>query len=50
MKTLIRLLLDDLGLQCLPIPICPKTLDHYGTGLFISSFTGPVKVDVYNAG
>ena len=21
---------SDLGLHCLPIPICPKTLDHYG--------------------
>ena len=32
-KTLIRLLLyeqTDLGLHCLPRPICPKTLDHYG--------------------
>ena len=35
MKTLIRLLLkeqSDLGLHCLPRPICPKTLDHYGNG------------------
>ena len=33
MKTLIRLLLEeqsDLGLHCLPRPICPKTWDHYG--------------------
>ena len=33
MKTLIRLLLEeqsDLGLHCLPRPICLKTLDHYG--------------------
>ena len=33
MKTLIRLLLEeqsDLGLHCLPRPVCPKTLDHYG--------------------
>ena len=22
---------SDLGLHCLPRPICPKTLDHYGT-------------------
>ena len=22
---------SDLGLQCLPRHICPKTLDHYGT-------------------
>ena len=21
---------SDLGLYCLPRPICPKTLDHYG--------------------
>ena len=38
MKTLIRLLLkeqSDLGLHCLPRPICPKILDHYG----ISSLT-----------
>ena len=21
---------SDLGLHCLPRPICPKTLDHYG--------------------
>ena len=34
MKTLIRQLLEeqsDLGLHCLPRPICPKNLDHYGT-------------------
>ena len=33
-SALIRLLLkeqSDLGLHCLPRPICPKTLDHYGT-------------------
>ena len=33
MKTLIKLLLkeqSDLGLYCLPRPVCPKTLDHYG--------------------
>ena len=33
MKTLIRLLPEeqsDLGLHCLPRPICPKTLGHYG--------------------
>ena len=32
-KTLIRLLLkeqSDLGLHCLPRPVCPKTLNHYG--------------------
>ena len=31
-KTQIRLLLEeqsDLGLHCLPRPICPKTKDHY---------------------
>ena len=31
-KTLIRLLLyeqSDLGLHCLPRPICPKASDHY---------------------
>ena len=22
---------SDLGLHCLPGPICPKTYDHYGT-------------------
>ena len=36
MKSLIRLLLEeqsDLGLHCLPKPVCPKTLDHYGIGL-----------------
>ena len=33
MKTLIRLLLEeqsDLGLHCLPRPVCPKTLELYG--------------------
>ena len=32
-ETLIRLLLEeqsDLGLHCLPRPICLKTFDHYG--------------------
>ena len=36
MKTLIRLLFEeqsDLGLHCLPRPICPKTSDHYGTAM-----------------
>ena len=36
MKTLIRLQSDleeqsDLGLHCLPRPICLKTEDHYGS-------------------
>ena len=22
---------SDLGVHCLPRPVCPKTLDHYGT-------------------
>ena len=37
MKTLIRLLLyehSDLGLHCLPRPICPKTKGHYGILIF----------------
>ena len=25
---------SDLGLHCLPRPICQKTLDHYGNDLF----------------
>ena len=36
MKTLIRLLLEeqsDLGLHCLPRPICAKTKGHYGTAM-----------------
>ena len=24
---------SDLGLHCLPRPICPKTLDHYGSSV-----------------
>ena len=37
-KTLIRLLLEeqsDLGLHCLPRPICPKTEGHYGINLIL---------------
>ena len=34
MKTLIRLEeQSDLGLHCLPKPICPKTSDHYSIGM-----------------
>ena len=36
MKTLIRLLLEeqsDLGLHSLSIPVCLKTLDHYGSDI-----------------
>ena len=41
MKTLIRLLLEeqsDLGLHCLPRPVCPKTLGEHG-GLVVESLT-----------
>ena len=30
----------DLGLHCLPRPICLKTLDHYGT--FVLSLSGTI--------
>ena len=42
MKTLIRLLLQeqsDLGLHCLPRPICPKTDDNYGNFKSINTDT-----------
>ena len=32
---------SDLGLHCLPRPICPKTYDHYGSYLsFIKEISG----------
>ena len=40
MKTLMILLLNeqsDLGLHCLPRPICPKTLDHFGIFIILVS-------------
>ena len=39
-EDLIRLLLEkqsDLGLYCLPTPICPKTKGHYGNLIIIQS-------------
>ena len=29
---------SDLGLHCLPRPICPKTKDHYGTQTILQSY------------